>query len=92
MAENVFIEDDTKNSIVVTLEEMNDSELIEEKVAGSFMDHDIDDCIPAVEGEAMSEGGIEKVDNAMEKSSREGVRFVFGFRKFHSSNDGFIDA
>ena len=55
------------------------------------MDHDIDDCIPAVEGEAMSEGGVEKVDDALEKCARKGIRLFFCFCEFHSSDDRFVD-
>ena len=69
---------------------MDDAELIEEEVAKGFVDHDINDRVSTVKGEAVSKGGIEKRDDAMEKAAREGVRFVFGFGEFHRSDDCFV--
>ena len=71
---------------------MDNTKLIEEEIARGFVDHDVNDRIPTVEGEAMSEGSIEKVDNAMEELAREGIRFIFGLSEFHGGNDGFVDA
>ena len=56
------------------------------------MNHDIDDSIPVVKREAMSEGGIEEINDAMEELPRKGVGFIFGLGEFHGSNDRFVDA
>ena len=64
MAEDVFVKDNTKDAIVITLEEVNDTELVEEQVAGGLVYHYVDYCSPAVEGKAMCKGGVEKINYA----------------------------
>ena len=70
---------------------MDDTEFVEEEITRGFVDHDVDDHMPVVHRESMSECSIEEFDDAMEESTREGIEFIFGLSEFHGSNDGFVN-